>query len=168
VEREALHWAAVAVIERDGPEGGSLLFVRRAVRAGDPWSGDMAFPGGFRRADDPDPAATARRETREELGLELGEPVGQLAPRWAFDPRTWRPVPLYPIRFAAPEGELRPDPREIAEARWIAWPALLAPRREWLRIRGVVPWYARVRRADGARIWGLTGRMIDDLVRGGR
>jgi ADP-ribose pyrophosphatase YjhB (NUDIX family) len=56
--------AAVAVVLSDDGDP-ALLFIRRQVRAGDPWSGQMAFPGGFRAADDEPVLLTARRETLE-------------------------------------------------------------------------------------------------------
>ena len=45
--------AAVAVILRPGTHGGGgngtdILFIKRAEKPGDPWSGHMAFPGGHR------------------------------------------------------------------------------------------------------------------------
>src|SRR6476620_6054892 len=40
--------AAVSAIFRDRPAGLEVLFIRRAERHGDPWSGHMAFPGGRR------------------------------------------------------------------------------------------------------------------------
>jgi len=66
--------AAVAAILRDGRDGGDaeILFIRRAERPLDPWSGHMAFPGGRREAHDRSVLETAIRETREEVGLDLG------------------------------------------------------------------------------------------------
>src|SRR4249920_1192032 len=72
--------AAVAVILRDTPSGFEVLFIRRAEHEGDPWSGQMGFPGG-RAEPGEDLAATAVRETREETGIDLaraGEPLGEL------------------------------------------------------------------------------------------
>lgn len=63
--------AAVAAILRQGASGTEALFIKRAQRKGDVWSGHMAFPGGHAEAGDPDLAATAIRETREEIGLDL-------------------------------------------------------------------------------------------------
>ena len=59
--------------------GGQPLFIKRAKRPGDLWSGHMAFPGGHWESSDADLAATAVRETREDdnrTGLALRvEPV---------------------------------------------------------------------------------------------
>src|ERR1700682_285931 len=40
--------AAVAAVLRAGTTGPEILFIERAKREGDPWSGHMAFPGGRR------------------------------------------------------------------------------------------------------------------------
>lgn len=71
--------AAVALLLYE-PRGGKpeLFFIERARRDGDPWSGHMAFPGGRRDACDKDLEVTAARETFEEVGIELGSPIGQL------------------------------------------------------------------------------------------
>lgn len=65
------HTAAVAAIlcERHGQV--ELLFIERAKKKGDPWSGHIAFPGGRTEQDDADVAETAERETWEELGIDL-------------------------------------------------------------------------------------------------
>ncbi len=65
--------AAVALILRKGTEGMEILFIERAPREGDPWSGDIGFPGGKMEAGDSDPRQTAERETLEEIGLDLGK-----------------------------------------------------------------------------------------------
>ena len=73
--------AAVAAVLREGENGGEVLLIRRASREGDPWSGHMALPGGRQQTGDRDILHTAVRETREEVGLDLGagaELVGRL------------------------------------------------------------------------------------------
>src|SRR3990167_4798486 len=69
--RRWLQQAAVAVIHRQGERGTELLFIQRAHKPGDPWSGDMAFPGGRRQPETPDTPAPATRETWEATGLAL-------------------------------------------------------------------------------------------------
>ena len=63
--------AAVAFIIREERDGIRVLFVERAARAGDPWSGDIGFPGGRVEESDGDPRHAAEREAREEIDLDL-------------------------------------------------------------------------------------------------
>ncbi len=72
--------AAVALILREGERGPEVLFIERATRDGDPWSGHMAFPGGRLEDGDPHLRAAAVRETLEEVGVDLAdaEILGQL------------------------------------------------------------------------------------------
>lgn len=64
----ALRPAAVLLplLLRDGGE--HVLFTRRTEHLPH-HAGEISFPGGARHADDPDLAATALRETEEELGI---------------------------------------------------------------------------------------------------
>lgn len=69
---ERTRQAAVAAILRKGRRDTEALFILRAIKEGDPWSGHMAFPGGHRDPEDESLRATAERETLEEIGLDLG------------------------------------------------------------------------------------------------
>lgn len=74
--------AAVSIVLQLGPEP-DVLFMVRAQREGDRWSGQVAFPGGHHEPSDTSLLDTARRETLEEVGLDLvhvAHPLGQLAP----------------------------------------------------------------------------------------
>ena len=55
-----------------------LLYIKRATNATDPWSGNVAFPGGKHDVGDADDQATAVREALEEVGLDLSV-AGRLA-----------------------------------------------------------------------------------------
>lgn len=63
--------AAVCMIIQNTAEGLALLMIKRADYDGDPWSGQMAFPGGRVELDDESPKAAALRECVEEVGVDL-------------------------------------------------------------------------------------------------
>lgn len=65
--------AAVAMILRDGEQGTEVLLMQRAFHPKDPWSGQMAFPGGKIEPDDESAKAAAMREAYEEVGADLRE-----------------------------------------------------------------------------------------------
>ena len=65
--------AAVALVFHEHAAGLRLLFIERAEREEDPWSGHIAFPGGKVEACDREPRASAERETLEEIGIDLGK-----------------------------------------------------------------------------------------------
>ena len=73
-DRDALTASVAVPIRPCGTgEGLELLYLLRAQRGGDPWSGHISFPGGKIDASDKGPLETAIRETREETSLDLAE-----------------------------------------------------------------------------------------------
>ncbi len=163
----ALPQAAVALVTTPRPAGWpDLWMIRRAEKAGDPWSGHMAFPGGRWEPRDADLLATAIRETAEETGIDLRDaevlgalpslrsPVG--APR----------IEVQPFVFHLPR---RPDPRpnaEVASVHVFPMERLLAGEG-----RGTFPttWKGHALelpcvRLDGCFIWGMSLRILDELI----
>ena len=63
--------AGVAMILAGDDNNLDACFIRRAERDGDPWSGQVAFPGGRAGPGDQDAQSVAERETFEEIGLTL-------------------------------------------------------------------------------------------------
>lgn len=105
--------ALVVAPDRDGMLHFSVI--KRVQRTGDPWSGQMALPGGKRDRDDASLAVTARRETYEEVGVHLPDPIGALPP----SRRRSAPGTLATYVFALDTmPQLTPEPGEVAAAWW--------------------------------------------------
>lgn len=64
--------ASVAMILHQGANDIEILFIERAAHDLDPWSGHIAFPGGKLEEGEMECQA-ACRETREEVGIDLGK-----------------------------------------------------------------------------------------------
>jgi 8-oxo-dGTP pyrophosphatase MutT (NUDIX family) len=159
--------AAVAMIlcRRNGePE---VLFIERAQRRGDPWSGHMAFPGGRVEQADPDPRRAAERETFEEVGLDLSsaERLGRL------DDLHGHHAPGVPELVISAFVYHLPGPselvlnHEVREAFWFPVASLLDPERhvDYPAYQlGGLP-YPGILVGDPERhvVWGLTYRFLE-------
>lgn len=145
-----------------------LLLIRRAAREGDPWSGDMAFPGGRHEPADPDDMATARRETFEEVGLDLGRAqlVGALPVQHSPVRQPEVAVSVSPFLFRLPDWGPFTQSEEVASVHLLDVDALLTDaNRSTFRYQGWgVDRELPCIRVDGTFIWGLTLRMLDDLA----
>jgi 8-oxo-dGTP pyrophosphatase MutT (NUDIX family) len=156
--------AAVAVVLRDGPRGIEVLFIRRAEHPLDPWSGQMAFPGGRAEPGDADLRATAIRETLEEIGVDLAqaEALGSLDEIHAM--ARMRPMNLtitpFVFRLREPFEPALSD--EVTSLHWLPLAELLGPaRRSTMDYahQGVAMQFPCFR-VDDLVIWGLTYRMF--------
>jgi len=159
--RQPAPTAAVALILTPRRE---LLLIRRAEHPRDHWSGHMALPGGRRDPGDADLLETARRETREETGIDLaradflGE-LDDLAPLSSRAPA----VVVRPFVFGLERrGKLAPSD-EVAGHLWIGLDALQAAAGT-----AEVAWGERRARVDAflvsePPVWGMTHRIITGL-----
>ena len=161
--------AAVAIVLREGTEGLEALFIRRAEHPRDPWSGQFAFPGGRAEPQDADLAATAVRETLEEIGLDLtttADLLGRLDEVRAM--ARLRPMNLaitpYVFRLRVP-ATLTISP-EVTSLHWLSLPALLDPSAQsttrYTHEQATLDFPAL--EVDGVVIWGLTYRMFTGFV----
>ena len=154
--------AAVAVVVHDAPSGPALLFIERARHPGDPWSGQMAFPGGRVDPDDADARAAAERETLEEVGLSLAgaERLGRLDDLNA-GVRLVAPLVLSAFVYridAPPPLALN---YEVADALWV--PVDVAARSRPTRRPSLGPGALAgilVGEPDRHVVWGLTYRLL--------
>jgi len=160
--------AAVAVVLVPNEFDTQALFILRAAKKGDPWSGQMAFPGGHYEAGDDNLRVTAERETREEVGLDLtkvGHYLGEFSPVKA-NPRGNMDMLVVPQVFsleAKPEG-LQPN-YEVADILWGDLGKMLDRQ---LLTHSSFPQFRRSAVFPGYQVgdevvWGLTFRMLNDF-----
>lgn len=158
--------AAVAVILRERGDVTEALFIKRAQRPGDLWSGHMAFPGGHWESGDADLAATAMRETAEEIGLDLarhGRLLGHL------DHMNVNPIgtrhDMLIVPYVSPSTARRPRSRPTTR-----WPTCCGDRcttcctgrsatRRDMHVRGGLQPFPGYGVRDEI-VWGLTYRML--------
>jgi 8-oxo-dGTP pyrophosphatase MutT (NUDIX family) len=162
--------AAVAVILRERSRRTEVLLIRRATRAGDPWSGHMGLPGGHREAGDRDLLATALRETHEEIGLDLqrvAEPLGSLPAVQASARGQALSMQITPFVFGLVSTA---EPRASNEVEEVLW-APIGP-----LARSENPTLIQVDHGgkmvelpgwdvSGRTVWGLTYQMLSTLFR---
>jgi len=142
-----------------------VLFIRRAEHPQDPWSGQMAFPGGRAEPGDADLRATAVRETREEIGVDLARAadfLGSLDEVRAM--ARMRPMSLtitpFVFRLREPFEPALSD--EVTSLHWLPLGELLGTaRRSTMDYahQGVSMQFPCLR-VDELVIWGLTYRMF--------
>jgi len=161
--------AAVAVILRDGPAGLEVLFIKRAQHPQDPWSGQMAFPGGRSEPGDGDLRLTAVRETAEEIGVDLAacaQTLGALDELQAM--ARMRPLGLVIAPFVfrlTGSADVRLS-EEVRSVHWLPLEELLSerPRSTMEYAHESATLQFPCLRFDGLVIWGLTYRMFMSLA----
>jgi 8-oxo-dGTP pyrophosphatase MutT (NUDIX family) len=165
--RSGMAEAAVAAILAPGTRepGWALLMIRRAERQDDPWSGQMALPGGRRNPADTDLLVTAIRETGEETGVILTR-GGCLGGLDDVEPSTPRlpPIVIRPFVFALDRVPAVTISDEVASHVWVPLAGLssrateeeIVVRGERRRVRGY--------RVGDALVWGLTERILTPFL----
>lgn len=132
-------------------------------------SGQIAFPGGKAETDDADAAATALRETQEEIGLgEQGiDVIGTLPIYVTGSAFIITPV----VALVRPGFTLHPNPHEVADAFEVPLAFLMNPANhrhhsfEWDGVRR--EWLSMPYQDHGTErfIWGATAGMLRNLYR---
>jgi 8-oxo-dGTP pyrophosphatase MutT (NUDIX family) len=150
------------LVERDGQDH-VLLLVRPADAR--QHAGQIAFPGGMRDGDET-VEATARRECREELGIDDAaiEVLGGLGARESSGG-----IQVQAVVARLQPVTLRPDPREVVRVLYVPW-AELCDSARWQQkppphgaTGNQMPLSPHF--AFGTELlWGLTARYVLDLV----
>ena len=159
--------AAVAVVLRDADSGPELLLIKRAEDPRDHWSGHIALPGGRWDEGDGSLSMTALRETREEVGIDLGVEalLGRLR---RLSPVSSRlpAIDITPFVAMAPADVSVRANHEVADYFWV--PVATLRERGAASVfhldledeRHVFPAYDY----DGHIIWGLTERILTSFL----
>ena len=144
-----------------------VLFIERARHAGDPWSGDLGFPGGKVETHDADPRFAAERETLEEIGFDLHKTrfLGCLTEITGAS----MPVRVTCFVYGTSGGAELHLNDEVQDAFWVPLADLLDPER-----RADVPVHSRgetlprpaIRLAQPEKpvLWGLTYRLVSEFL----
>lgn len=168
-DEEGVRKAAVALIFRSGSDRQpELLFIKRADYPGDPWSGQVAFPGGREEPGDSSLADTATRETREETGIDLSRDATFIGTLDDLRPRINRlpDVIVRPYVVLLDRYEPLILSTEVALAFWIPLPALKesASWRETQVLARGIQINTRAFHHEGHIVWGMTERILGQLL----
>ena len=164
---EARRLAGVAMLLRENQQQTEVLFIRRAEFEGDPWSGDLGFPGGGLEPSDRNARAAAERETWEEIGLDLQhhQYLGQCSELAGA---------YLPVRISCFTYLLNPVPAfilngEVVDTFWVPLTTLLEPQRNHLTsffYRGAERQHPVVNLAEWSErpLWGITYRLLEQFL----
>ena len=151
--------AAVVLLLKPTDQTFKALLVKRVENPSDPWSGQMALPGGKRSAEDRNLEQTVIRETLEETNINLLDRCRFLGAMNALR-STERPemkiLPFVIILEHEPAIELN---EELEEFVWISLEDLVQHKGTVELSFGEVPAYTIGRHV----IWGLTYRILERL-----
>lgn len=152
-------YAGVAIMLKPGDEDIELFLVKRAEVSGDPWSGDMAFPGGKKTPSDVDICDTVRREVEEETGITLDEM--RFLGAMKVEKSNVRPgKEVLPLVFVLEEKPPVTLNYELTKAFW-------APLKELKKSQtraNVKGWDSEVFKVEGEVVWGMTYRMLKRII----
>ncbi|MBD2860014.1 CoA pyrophosphatase [Spongiibacter sp. KMU-158] len=162
--------SAVALIIREHNHQLEVLMIRRAEREGDPWSGQMAFPGGRMDPDDRgNGRITAERETLEEVGIDLdkaGHCIGRLSDIIARRHSRKRVMIVTPYVYRLHLPVSIDFNHEVAETVWVPFDFLCDYRQRESMVwqKGLAKYTLPCYFYGERRIWGMSLGMLDELI----
>jgi len=163
-EGSSIKLAAVSMIIK-GKDNPRILLIKRAERSGDPWSGQIAFPGGKRQPEDNTMRRTAERETKEEVGIDLRKSGRFLG----YGPKVRThtgSMDVVPAVFETMGSVKVSSNAEVATHRWVSLASILSPKaRTSYRLQFGSSHVELPAIAVGDYVvWGLTYRILSELL----
>lgn len=153
--------AAVALLLKPEKTDLNVLFVKRVENLADPWSGQMAFPGGKRDLKDANLVKTVVRETLEETGINLLRRSRFLGVLTALSSRPRPELKILPFVVLLEHKPLiKLSEKELQGFVWISLDEIAKHRGSARLSFGEVPAFI----IGNIVIWGLTYRILEDLL----
>ena len=152
--------AAVVVLLKTNGQDFQVLFVKRAEKSTDPWSGQTALPGGKRNLEDQDMKETVVRETMEETGINLLDGcrfLGVMTPLRSTKKPEMKILPFVVLQENEQTINLN---EELTEYFWTPLP-------EFVKNKGTVKFGFGEHPAyiiENYIVWGLTYKICDTLL----
>jgi 8-oxo-dGTP pyrophosphatase MutT (NUDIX family) len=162
IESKRLAAVAVIVVDDSNPR---ILLIKRAEHSDDPWSGQVAFPGGKMSEGDKSAKETAVRETKEEVGVDLAADARFAGYFIPFRTHTGGMDVVPAVFLMNREVEVTPN-GEVSGHKWVGLDEFLLPGTAstyHLKAQGFsreMPAFA----VGDYVIWGLTHRIISSLL----
>ncbi len=154
------------MILRECDDDVELLFIERAHHEGDPWSGQIAFPGGGVESTNAGPLEAACRETAEEVGVLLNplDCIGRLDDHEShpLSNNTTLVISCFAFVLNKP-SDLIPN-YEVADAFWFSAKELFQEQNQFIYQSDYRPApYEATRLTNNRVLWGLTYRFVQNF-----
>ena len=153
--------AAVALLLKLESGRFLVLFVRRVQDSSDPWSGQIALPGGKRESEDKDLKETVIRETLEETKINLLDNCRFLGVMSTFQSKPRPEIKVLPFVILIRDApSIRLNQKELKEYFWISLDKLIKNKTVAKLGFGKVPAFI----VGNTIIWGLTYRIVECFI----
>ncbi len=152
--------AAVAILVKPKQNDIELFLVKRAEVDDDPWSGDMAFPGGKKNLQDQTLVDTVEREVLEETNIDLHkiDVIGFMEPIYSSVRKSLAVQPVVYRFDEYPDVHLN---YELTKYLWAPLSEIKNGKTEAI-VKG---WEGPVYQVQGETVWGLTFRMLEKMLK---
>ncbi|MCW4046825.1 MAG: CoA pyrophosphatase [Candidatus Bathyarchaeota archaeon] len=153
--------AAVALLLKHQRDDHKVLLVKRVENPSDPWSGQMALPGGKREPNDKSLQDTVTRETMEETGIALDTSsfLGSLTAITSEPKPGMKILPF--VVLLNHEPKLKLNQKELERYLWVPYKTIV-------QSRGVAEFsfgkYSAYILPD-AVVWGITYKILSQFIR---
>ena len=151
--------AAVAILVKPKQNDLEFFLVKRAEVDDDPWSGDMAFPGGKKNPQDQSLVDTAVREVLEETSIDLNKEkvIGFMEPIYSSVRKSIAVQPIVYRFDYYPQVKLN---YELTKFLWAPLSEIIQGKTN-ATVKG---WEGPVYMVQGETVWGLTFRMLEKIL----